>query len=681
MGRYRLGVDVGGTFTDFVLFDEESREIWVNKIPTASGDQAQGIAKGLAELLAGQDLDPEEILYLAQGSTIAINALLEGKTSPVGVITTQGFRDILEIRRQRRPSLYDLFFQKPLPMVPRHLRLEVPERVNARGEVLAPLDEGKVREALQRLLQAGVEAVVVCFLFSFLNPDHELRVEELAKEVAPGCPIWLSHCVLPEFREFERLGTTVCNAALGPVLRNYLGNLGHRIEKVGCRRPIYVMQSNGGVMSPQGALERPVNTLFSGPSAGVIGGLHIANLAGRQNAISLDMGGTSTDICLIWQGAASMVYQKEIVGTPVRTPMVDVNSVGTGGGSVAWIDAGGRLKVGPQSAGAHPGPAAYGQGGEQPTVTDANLVLGRLSPRGLLGGRMPLYPELAFEAIQRQVAQPLGLDPLEAALGIIQIVNTNTVLATRVVSVQRGYDPREFTLVAFGGAGPLHASAVARQLGISRVVIPRVPGILCALGLLATDMRADYVHAAIAPLPEVDLDDVNNLLQDLEGRARGWLAAEGIRAGKHEVKLAADLRYSGQNYELTVAAPSAPWNADSLHELGERFHREHQRAYGYRVDEATVQLVNLRATALSLMPKLKPRTETRAASNDAPPFEHRDVWWEDGFVSTPIYQRSHLPLDSAVQGPAIVEQMDSTILIAPNERAEVDEYGNLILSL
>ena len=438
MSRYRLGIDVGGTFTDFVLFDEESQEISVHKTPTTAEDQTQGVADGLAELLTRHGVVPEELLYLAQGSTIAINAMLEGKTAPVGIITTQGFRDLLELRRQSRPSLYDLFFQKPAPLVPRHLRLEVPERVNARGEVLVSLDEGKVRQALHHLAQAGVDSVVLCFLFSFLNPHHELRVEELAKEVAPGCSIWLSHQVLPEFREFERLGTTVCNAALGPVMKSYLGNLSDRMAEIGYRRTPYIMQSNGGVMSPQGAQERPANTLYSGPAAGVIGGLHVARLAGTENAITFDMGGTSTDVCLVANGVVSMVPHKEVMGTPVRTPMVDVNSVGAGGGSIAWMDAGGRLKVGPQSAGAHPSPAAYGKGGEQPTVTDANLALGRLSPRGLLAGRMPLYPELAFEAIQRHVAQPLGMDTLEAAWGIIQIVNTNTVLATRAVSVQRG---------------------------------------------------------------------------------------------------------------------------------------------------------------------------------------------------------------------------------------------------
>jgi N-methylhydantoinase A len=681
LGRYRLGVDVGGTFTDLVLFDEETQELWVHKTPTTLQDQAEGVSEGLSALLRRQEAAPEDLVYLAQGSTVAINAMLEGRTAPVGIITTEGFRDLLELRRQRRPSLYDLFFQMPQPLVPRHLRLAVPERVNSSGDVLVPLDEGKARQALQRLAQAGVSSVAVCFLFSFLNPRHELKVEELAKEVLPSGSIWLSHRVLPEFREFERLSTTVCNAALGPTMEKYLGNLGGRIAKMGCGRPPYIMQSNGGVMSLRGALERPANTLFSGPSAGVVGGLGVARLAGTENAITLDMGGTSTDVCLVRQGVVSMVQEKEIAGTPVRTPMVDVNSVGAGGGSIAGIDAGGRLKVGPQSAGAHPGPAAYGQGGELPTVTDANLVLGRLSPRGLLAGRMPLYPQLALEAVDRHVAQPLGLSPAEAAWGIIQIVNTNTVLAIRAVSVQRGHDPREFTLVAFGGAGPLHAPAVARLLGISRVVVPPAPGILCAQGLLATDMRTDYVQTLVAPLLRADLRQVNRLLSVLEGRANAWLDAEAIGPEDRKVELSADLRYVGQNYELSVAAPAAPWRTGGVKDLAERFHQEHNRAYGYRADQATVQLVNLRVTALATMPKLKPRSAGNGAPAEIAPFEHRDVWWGDGFVSTPVYLRSGLPAGSTVPGPAVVEQMDSTILIAPKEQGQVDEYGNLILFL
>ncbi len=681
MGRYRLGVDVGGTFTDLVLFDETTQELSVHKLPNTPDDRAQSIVTGVSDLLSRQGVTPEELAYFAQGSTVAINTMLEGKTARVGVITTQGFRDLLELRRQRRPSLYDLFFQLPPLLVPRHLRVEVPERVNAQGDALIPLDENSVHEALEWLARSGVEAVAVCFLFSFLNPEHELRVAQIASEAFPDLPVWLSHQVLPEFREFERLGTTVGNAALGPVIEGYLGSLGQRLAEIGIRRPPYIMQSNGGIVSPQSAIERPVNTLFSGPSAGVVGGLHVARQTGAENAITLDMGGTSTDVCLIAGGAISMVYEKEIAGTPIRTPMVDVNSVGAGGGSIAWVDAGGRIKVGPRSAGANPGPACYGQGGDQPTVTDANVALGRLSPRELLAGRMAIYPELAVEAIRRHVAEPLGLDVMEAASGIIQIVNTNMMLATRTVSVQRGHDPREFTMVAFGGAGPLHASVVARELGIPSVVVPTTPGILCALGLLATDMRTDYVQAFIEPLPSVNLEDVNDTLRDLNDRAWQWLRTEQTDVEGCVVSLSADMRYVGQNYELPVDAPPAPWTEASLQTLRDRFHQAHQQAYGYHDDQSTAQLVNLRATALAPMPPLPAQAQSPGRDPDLTPSEVRDVWWNGGFVSTAVYQRSRLPIGGAIEGPAVIEQMDSTTLIAPGEQAEVDGHGNLIIQL
>ncbi|MAF52743.1 MAG: hydantoinase/oxoprolinase family protein [SAR202 cluster bacterium] len=681
LARYRLGVDVGGTFTDLVLFDEDGFDTRVHKVPTTPDDQTEAIAVGVAELLAAQGATPKELLYFAQGSTIAINAMIEGKTARVGIVATQGFRDLLELGRQRRPSLYDLFFQKPLPLVARHLRLEVAERTDASGNELAALDEDAVREAVSRLAAQGVDAVAICFLFSFLNPAHELQAEKIAREIASGLSVWLSHRVLPEFREFERLGTTVANAALGPVMKRYLGNLGDRLDSIGVTRTPYIMQSSGGILSPDNALERPANTLFSGPSAGVVGGLHVARQAGTENAITFDMGGTSTDICLISGGAIAMVQEKEIAGTPIRTPMVDVNSVGAGGGSIAWVDAGGRLKVGPRSAGADPGPAAYGQGGDQPTVTDANLVLGRLSQRGLLGGRKPMHVDAAHEAIRRCVAENLGLDVMEAANGIVEIVNTNMVLATREVSVQRGYDPREFTLVAYGGAGPLHATAVARQLGIPTVVVPRTPGTLCALGLLTSDMRTDYVQAMIGPLLQADLVAVNRILNDLEGRARLWLQAERGDIDGCVIEVSADLRYTGQNYELPADAPPAPWDQASLELLAERFNVEHQRANGYRSDRAVVQLVNLRVTALAPMPRLPSPPVQREAALDVSPSERRDVWWNDSIVSTPIHERDQLSVGMTLDGPAIVEQMDSTTLIAPGERARVDENENLIISI
>ena len=680
LNRYKIGADVGGTFTDLVLFEENSQEIKVHKVPTVPQNQADGIYTGTSELITENQISPTEVVYLAQGSTIAINAMIEGKTAKVGLITTEGFRDLLELRRQKRDKLYDLFVEKPLPLVSRNLRIEVPERVNSKGEIVLPLDIQRTQQAVQTLMHQKVDAIAVCFLFDFLNPTHELEVERIAKSLKCEASIWLAHKILPEFREFERLSTTVSNAALGPVTKTYLTNLTARISELGCNRPPYIMQSSGGIMSPNRAIERPANTLFSGPSGGVIGGLHVAQLAGIKDIITLDMGGTSTDVCLIRNGTVSMVYEKEISGNPVRTPMVDVNSVGAGGGSIAWIDSGGRLKVGPKSAGAKPGPASYGLGGEQPTLTDANLILGRLNAKGLLKGRMPLQEHLAKKAIDESIAKPLGLNTVQAAQGILDIINSNTVLATRVVSVQRGYDPRDFTLVAFGGAGPLHGTAVAKQLNMSREIIPPNPGILCALGLLNTDMRADYTKTYLTSLEEADLIKVNSIINDLLSQAINWLDSEDVQEDKRSIQILADLRYAGQNYELTIPSSNQQWQTEEIDKLTNAFHQAHEREYGYQSNNEKVQLVNIRVLALSLMPRIKPSPLKKALLNPIP-VGFREVWWEEGPAKTPIFQREDLLQGHEIEGPAIIEQMDSTTPIAPKEHAVVESYGSLIISL
>ena len=680
MNRYKIGADVGGTFTDFVLFEEQSQTIKVHKVPTVPQNQADSIYIGTSELIHDNQILPSEIVYLAQGSTIAINAMLEGKTAKVGLITTQGFRDLLELRRQKRERLYDLFVEKPLPLVPRHLRMEVPERVNSKGEVIVPLNTIQVKKAIQELLVQKVEAIAVCFLFDFLNPSHELQVEQIAKSLNCQASIWLAHKILPEFREFERLSTTVANAALGPVTETYLTDLTKRIAELGCDKPPYIMQSSGGVMSPGRAIQRPANTLFSGPSGGVIGSLHVAQLVGIENIITLDMGGTSTDVCLIHKGSISMVYEKEISGAPIRTPMVDVHSIGAGGGSIAWIDSGGRLKVGPKSAGANPGPACYGLGGEKPTLTDANLVLGRLNAQGLLKGRIPLQTHLAEQAIRDKIAKPLGLDTTTAAQGILDIINSNTVLATRVVSVQRGYDPRDFTLVAFGGAGPLHGTSVAKQLNMSRIIVPPNPGTLCALGLLNTDMRSDYAKTYLTLLEEVDLAKVNSIINELHSEAANWLESEQIPENKRSVRILADLRYSGQNYELTISGSSQIWTPKDIKKLINDFHQTHEREYGYKSITEKVQLVNIRVLALAIMPRINPIPLKKGTAKPKP-IEFRKVWWEEGVSETPIFQREDLLQGHSISGPAIVEQMDSTTPIGPNEDAVIDKFGNLIINL
>jgi N-methylhydantoinase A len=677
-------VDVGGTFTDLCIFDERSGDVDVFKTPSTPADQSVGIAAGLTALLAQAGVQPGQLGYLGHGSTVATNAMLEGKLARTGLITTDGFRDLLEIRRQKRPSLYDLFFDKPEPIVPRHLRLEVPERVSAEGEIVTPLDEEAARAAVKTLVETGVEAIAICFLYSFVNPGHERRVAEIAREIAPNLPIWASHEVLPEFREFERLSTTVTNASLGPVVDHYLENFATRVNELGVQGPPYIAQSNGGIMSVGTARQRPASMLLSGPSGGVMGAVYVAGLAEVRNIITFDMGGTSTDVALIEDGTPKVSTDHEIAGYPVRIPMIDVNTIGAGGGSIGWIDPGGALKVGPRSAGAVPGPACYMRGGTLPTVSDANVLTRRLNPERILGGQMEIDAEAARRAIEEHVAKPLGMDTVDAAMGILTIVDANMVLATRMVSVERGYDPRDFTLVAFGGAGPLHAISIAAELGVRRVLVPEAPGILCALGLLATDMRADYVRTALGLTSQTQASEMAEVWDELEARAQEWLAGEGIPPDKRLLQRIVDMRYLGQNYELPVSAPSGAWTDEAIAELERRFHVEHERTYGYAAPEEVTQVVNYRVTAYGLTPHIKLRQHDAGRGGpDAAIVGQRQVYWSRGSSAqaTPIYDRVRLHPGHEIVGPAIVDQMDATTLIGPGQHARLDAYRNLHIDL
>ena len=681
---FRLGVDVGDTFTDLCIFDERGGEVEVFKTPSTPADQSVGIEEGLRGLLRQAGVRPEQLGYLGHGSTVATNAMLEGWLARTGLITSRGFRDLLEIRRQKRPSLYDPFFDKPEPLVPRHLRPEVDERIGADGEGVTPLDEEGVRAAVRALVTAGVEAIAICFLYCFLEPRHERRAAEIARELAPGLPVWASHEVLPEFREFERLSTTVTNASLGPVVDRYLASFERRVDELGVAARPYIAQSNGGIMSVASARRRPASMLLSGPSGGVMGAVYVAGLAGLRDIITLDMGGTSTDVSLIQGGAPKVSTDKEIAGYPVRVPMIDVNSIGAGGGSIAWIDPGGALKVGPRSAGAVPGPACYRHGGTLPTVSDANVLTRRLNPERILGGRMEIDEGAARRAIEEHVAGPLGMDPVEAALGILTIVDANMVLATRMVSVERGYDPRELTLVTFGGAGPLHAVSIASELGVRRVLVPESPGILCALGLLVTDMRGDYVRTSLGLTRQTRPEDVAETWAELEGRASAWLTEEGIGPDRQLLERTVDLRYLGQNYELPVPSPGGAWDGVAQAELERRFHAAHERSYGYAAEGEPIQLVNFRVTAYGLTPHIRLRRhELGGGPVSASVVGERRVSWARGAspVPTPIYDRARLRPGHEIVGPAVVEQLDTTTLIGPGQHARLDEYRNLHIDL
>lgn len=677
-----LGSDIGGTFTDLFFFHEATERIALHKVPSTPTDPSQGLLAGIQGLLEREHVAAGAVARLIHGTTVATNALLEHKGVRTGLITTRGFRDLLEIRRQRRPSLYDLFFDKPAPLVARHLRCEVTERCDAQGNVVIPLERSEVEDAITRLKAAGVEAIAVCFLFAYLNPGHEQQVASMLRARYPEVYVCLSSEVLPEWREFERLSTTTANAYLGPVMKRYLERVRSRTASLGIPATPRVMQSNGGIMSLEAAADRAVATLLSGPSAGVIGAQYLAMVAGFPHSITFDMGGTSTDVSLLQNGAPRFTTEQEIAGTPVKVPMIDIHTVGAGGGSVAWLTEEGLLKVGPQSMGAHPGPACYGLGGSMPTVTDMNVVLGRLHPSYLLGGRMPIRAELAHQVIAEKVARPLGMELAAAAAGMLTIINTNMVLATRLISIQRGYDPRDFTLVAFGGAGPLHAAAVAQELHIATLLIPPSPGTVCAWGLLVADTRADYVQTRTMLASQADLAEIDAIFAHLEAQAMSWLEGENVPPGQRHCERHIDMRYSKQNYELSVPARPGPWQDASQVELLQRFHTQHQQTYGYAATEEPVQLVTFRVTAIGLTrrPQIKPAGTRRGTLQ---PLRERQVYFQEtgGFVACPIFARTDLAVGDRLQGPAIIEQMDATTVMHPGHYADVDDYGNLIIHL
>ena len=678
---YRLGVDVGGTFTDLALYDAENDRLEFAKTPSTPSDQTLGVTNGIRQLVSRLQVRPGEIAFFIHGTTVAINTLLERKGARTGLITTSGFRDVLQIGRQDRPVLYDWRIYRPEPLVPRHLSFEVEERVLHTGEVLLPLDIKAVRSVVDRLREAEVDAVAVCLLHSYANPAHERAIGDLLAVALPDMTVALSSEVLPEFKEYDRMSTTAINAYVGPGMARYLRALQGRVAEAGIESDVHIMQSNGGITGAETAARRPVRTILSGPAAGVIGGVALAGQAGQPNAITIDMGGTSFDISLSYQGDVRYTQDSEIEGFPVKVPMVDIHTLGAGGGSIAWIDPGGALRVGPQSAGAEPGPACYGRGGIEPTVTDANLVLGRLSASAFLGGEMALDVELAGRAIEERIAAPLGVSLDEAAEGIIRVVNATMLKGIRTASVAKGYDPREFCVVAFGGAGPVHASELARELDISRVLVPIAPGVTSALGLLMADMRHDYVRTVLRLAEESAPAEIGERYAEMEAEALGQMDHEGIDRDVVSLLRFADARYLGQGFELEVPVDGGKFGAIQIAELVERFHDAHKRRYGYESHDNSVEIVNLRVVVLGTLPK----PLLAAASVDGrvdPPdaaMGTREVYFDGRHVSTAIYDRGRLTPGDEISGPAIIEQLDTTMVVWPEQRASVDAYRNLML--
>jgi N-methylhydantoinase A len=676
-----MGVDSGGTFTDVCMFDDATGDIRVWKVSSTPDDPSRGIVQGVEEGIARLAIAPADLGFLGHGTTVGTNALIQHRGARTGLVTNDGFRDLLEIGRQKRPDLYDLQADKPEVLVGRALRLEVPERIRHDGTVETALDETAVREAARALAAAGVEAVAVSFLYGFVRPEHETRARRIVEEECPGAFVSTGHEVAPEFREYERLSTTVVNAYLGPVMEGYIHRLADRLAGLGLSVAPLLTQSNGGVIGFSEAARLPVRTVLSGPSTGVVAMQEIGRATGFDRIITFDMGGTSTDVALLHDGHCHLASEAVVHGYPIKAPMLDIHTVGAGGGSIAHIDTGGLLKVGPKSCGAFPGPVCYDQGSTEPAVTDANVVLGTLNPTHLLAGRMPIRRDLSVAAIER-LASRLGLGVMETAQGIVSVVTANMARAIRVISVQRGHDPRDHVLAAFGGAGPLHAARLARELDMTRVIVPRYPGILCAMGLLLTDLRADFAATRLEPLTPAVLGPLAETFARLAAEADAWLAGEGIAPAARRLAFTVDMRYRGQNYELSVALPEGPIGPATLDALAEGFASAHRRRYGFVAEGEAMQIVTARVEAAGVVRKaaFEPRPDAGPDASAAL-IGRREVFMPEasGFVSCPVYARETLACGNRIAGPAIIEQMDTTTVVLPGMTARVDPFENLVL--
>jgi N-methylhydantoinase A len=680
---WRVGVDIGGTFTDVALVDEGSGRIAVGKLLTTPADFGVAVVEGVAAALETERVRAAEVAVLAHATTVVTNALLENKGARAGFIATRGFRDLLELRRSSRSDLYDLFQDGPAVLVPRRWRFEITERIDAQGQVVTPLAEAEIPTLIAAIRAAGLQTIAVSLLFSFLSDAHERRLGEMLRNALPEVQVFLSCEVLPEIREFERASTTAVCAYVGPLLAGYLSRLQVALRELGLPQ-LLVMGSSGGVFDVAEGLRMPAMAVESGPAAGVMA----AALAGRQlrrpDLISFDMGGTTAKASLIAGGEVAVTADYEVggaghakrwlqgTGHPIRVPVIDLAEVSAGGGSIAWVDPGGALKVGPGSAGADPGPAAYGRGGTQATVSDANVVLGTLDRQALLGGRLKIDLAAAESAVAR-VGAKLGLDAVQTAARIIDVVNANMAEALRIVSIERGYDPRGFALIAFGGAGPVHAVALAEELAIPEVIIPPAPGAFSALGLVASDLKRDYARTLYADLATLDPARVAAVLGGMADSGQAMLAAARVPEGRRELRRFADVRYRRQAYEMTVPIPDGPITLDTFSAIEAAFHQRHEQTYGHANRGEGVTLVTLRLSAVGRLPGLQIRQPHDGSVRKIR--ERRVCWRGSGFVATPVHWRDGLAPGEGIAGPAIIEAMDSTIVIPAGWAALIDEFG------
>jgi N-methylhydantoinase A len=675
-----IGIDTGGTFTDVILIDDDGK-ISVKKVPSTPEHPEQAVINGLEEI----GLAPAAIDRFVHGTTVNTNTMLTGTGAKTGLVTTLGFRDVLEIRRAHRiadyANIYNLQQDLPTPLVPRRHRREVTERVLFDGSVLRPLSESDVRTIAEEFKSGGIEAVAVCFIFSYNYPDHELQAKKILEQLLPGAYVTTSVQTDAVFREYERTSTTVINAYLGPQSRDYFSMLGKLAKETGIKTDVLLMGSNGGTVTLESAIEKPVTTILSGLAGGSIGGAFLSKLTGRKDVITLDMGGTSCDVCLIHNGLPTITTEGEIANHALTIPMIDVHTIGAGGGSIAWIDSGGALRVGPQSAGADPGPACYGRGGVLPTVTDADLVLGYLNPDYFLGGKMRLDMAKAKEALTRHVVEPYGFESIEqAAFAVHQIVNSNMFSALRVVSVDKGYDPREFTLAAFGGAGPAHSLSLADALNIPEVLVPLYPGIHSAVGLLVADNEHDFRRSYLAPVDAADLGYINRIYDELEKEGRSLLSREGITEADQEINRFVEIRYIGQAHEVNLPVSAGEVTVAVLDDVKARFHAAHYQLYSHSSPESPTMFVTLAVKAVGHTPTPTFPTIERGSGEAAPASKRPVYFGEDRkYVDTPVFRRERLRATQTIKGPAIIEQMDSVTVVLPRHEVVVDEVGSLII--
>jgi N-methylhydantoinase A len=672
---YSLGVDVGGTFTDFALWDNQRSVATLIKVPSTPLNQAAGIVHGIDEL--GCPLG--EMERIVHGTTVGTNAILQGKGASVGLMTTKGFKDLIEIGRTQRlipNSMFKPKFIRPKPLVSRCFRFEIDERTFASGEIGREVAPDELKEIAEKMARESVESIAICFLHSYRNPENEKKAARMLRDLT-SIPLSLSSEVIPEYREFERFSSTVVNAYLAPVMIQYLESLESDLKRGDDGRTFFIMSSSGGMISSKTARSFPIRTILSGPAGGVNGAIHFSQQAGFNNIITYDMGGTSTDVCLVKNLLPTASSEHQLSGVPLKTLQMEINTVGAGGGSVAWVNEDGRLKVGPQSAGAEPGPASYGKGGVSPTITDANLFLGRLGTTSLLGGKLRLHPELARESLETLSRGLSGLESYKLAEGILQIAVTKMAGAIKEISVERGHDPRDYVLVPYGGAGPMHAAPIADELGISTILIPRFPGNLSALGLILSDVRHDDVRSWIRHLGSLKMEELEREFQTMEGGASSILREEGFEPTDIFFQRSLDLRYKGQAFELNIPLR----DDDAIGRIAERFHVRFEETYGHSRPEKFIELVNLRLSSFGVVQKPSfPPYESRGKSIKGAQKDERQVCFQGQFQRTPIYERDLLPREELLSGPGIIEESGATTVVLPAWNVKVDASGNLLLN-